>query len=205
MSWLVGQVWPWMLLAWVLGAVVTTVSMTTRVTVEKWVELPAEPADPPFVHASEPAPTAVVEQPTPQPASASPFPSLPGSPGQRPWEAEELWSRPARIAEPAGGAHRFRPHEPDEWSEAASSWRSWAEEAVNGTASEAPADGDTRAVGREPRPIGLVPAPEEDPFPYARPVEASGYSTPNLPALRDERPVDPSGPAGTAPHERRTA
>jgi hypothetical protein len=128
MSWLVTQLWPWMLLSAALGAVVTTALSTTRVTVERWVEVAETPA-PSVPSTPDPTPVVEVEEPAAPPEPASPFPALPGASEERPWEAEELWSKPARLA---GPGDRKRRTSPDEWSEAASSWRTWAEEAVTG-------------------------------------------------------------------------
>jgi hypothetical protein len=205
MSWLLAQVWVWMLAAGAAGAALTTWSMTTRVTVEKWVEERREPV----VGAPGPtSPVAPVAEEPPAPAAppadqdaaatapGSPFPVLPGAPEERPWEAEELWSRPARLAEPTG-KHRART---DEWSDAATNWRSWAEEATGRGPSAPPAvagDDDLFAADREAERLGLEagvfpvsleprepqPHPGDDPFPYARPVEAADYTPPYVPPV----------------------
>lgn len=154
MIWLVTQLWPWLLLAAGLGAAVTALAVLTRVPV------PAPAAgngdEPRAVEPWDEAPPA--EGPADEPTAAlrpmaSPFPVLAGhAPDDRPWEAEELWSRPARLA---AGTHRATTA--DEWSDAAQNWRGWAQEATG--AERAP---------ELPRP--------EDPFPYAGPVEAPGHA-----------------------------
>jgi hypothetical protein len=121
----------------------------------------------------------------------SPFPVAAGGPA--PWEEEELWSRPARVA--AGGQAR-RPK--DEWAEAAENWRSWADEATGrgfsgvGLSGEAldPVDRDLFAADREPT-GGLEEAPEEDdPFPYARPVEAPSRAEGTMDPMTAVDPTD---------------
>ncbi len=102
MIWLAGQVWPFLVAATLAGAFGTLVASVGTVRVERWVEPPVREAEP---HAGSP------EQPDAQPAGNpgasarpaeaaaepdSPFPALLGQPDVRPWEAEELWSRPAR-------------------------------------------------------------------------------------------------------------
>jgi hypothetical protein len=209
-SWLIGEVWPWMLLAAACGALTTVALMTTRVTVERWVELLVEPPTP--ADAVNAPGSTEDSGPTAAPvADTSPFPALPGAPDERPWEAEELWSRPARLTEPAGGRRR---EGADAWSEAAASWRTWAQEAASER--PVPADGDDglfeadREAERRGRGV-LVPAPDrgpaalrppldDDPFPYARPVEASEYTPPVFPvAGADGRPL-----GGRPAPERRT-
>jgi hypothetical protein len=200
-----------MLLAAACGALTTVALMTTRVTVERWVELPVEPPTP--ADGPSAAGTGSTDESgrTAAPvAETSPFPGLPGAPDERPWEAEELWSRPARLSEPAGGRRR---EGADAWSEAAASWRTWAQEAASER--PAPADGDAGLFEAdreaERRGLGvLVPAPDrgpaavrppldDDPFPYARPVEASEYTPPVFPLPG----ADGRSTGGPAP-ERRT-
>lgn len=170
MSWLIGQVWPLLVLAAALGAVCTAVLMTTRVKVERWVSAaPVERAFPVLGEVSAP------EAAKPQPAApavrpSSPFPPLAGhAPDERPWEAEELWSRPARLAVGSGQRRSSK----DEWTEAAANWRTWADEAAGRTFVDAEAavdDDDLFAADREAERLAVG----EDDFPFARPVEAAG-------------------------------
>ena len=131
MTWLLGQLWPFLLLSALLGAATVVVLGVRRESVEVWEDVPVAPPpaqpDVPEDATEEdaPAPTTVG---TPVPVDAddpsTPFP-VAAADGPAPWEAEELWSRPARLG--AGGEPR-RPK--DEWTEAAENWRSWADEAT---------------------------------------------------------------------------
>lgn len=102
MTWLIGELWPSLVLAAVLGAVATVLLMTTRVSVERWVREEAEPSVRPFPvlgGLAAPAEPEVTSATGVLAGPSSPFPPLAGhDPGDRPWEAEELWSRPARLA-----------------------------------------------------------------------------------------------------------
>lgn len=189
MSWLVSQLWPLLALAAALGAVCTALLMTTRVRVERWVrQEPVAPRPFPVLGAGAAASAPPVrEEALVVAAGSSPFPPLAGhGPDERPWEAEELWSRPARLAVGSGR----RRTSSDEWSKAAASWRSWADEATGRAYVDpgAPVDdddlfaADREAERREgqcavlPDRFGGTPSDEvaEDDFPYARPVEANG-------------------------------
>ncbi|QIK66104.1 hypothetical protein G7072_06880 [Nocardioides sp. HDW12B] len=215
MTWLLGQLWSFLLLSALLGAATVVVWSVRRESVEVWEDVPVAPpvvepeASDPADDEEQPTPTAVG---TPLPVDAddpsSPFP-VSTADGPAPWEAEELWSRPARLG--AGGEPR-RPK--DEWTEAAENWRSWADEATGRGYAAADdttssrdrdlfaADRDLFAADRDEEqpaaaagpatepsgydePVEVFPgmgAQEPDVFPYARPVEA--------PPSRDET-MDP--------------
>ncbi len=118
MTWLVTQVWPWMLLTALLGAVLTALATTTRVTTQRWVahdtaEERSDGADGLdltghvrfTVTGSSTGGTTHRGQPAREPLAGgvaggvggSPFPALPGHDASyRPWEQEELWSGPAK-------------------------------------------------------------------------------------------------------------
>jgi hypothetical protein len=135
MSWLVGQLWPWMLVSMALGSVLTTLLATRREKVERWVL--DEPADPAaqqvdVVDVIAAATTVPVAAPALRAASTSPFPEFRGeAAGPRPWEEEELWSRPVRRA----ATHAKGPTADEKWDDAADNWRTWAE-AATGQAAE---------------------------------------------------------------------
>lgn len=216
MIWLAGQLWPLLLASFLLGAATVVLWGQRRESREVWEDVPV-PVPPAAVEApgaaSEgdradgegAAPTADASTGVPVPIDAddpsSPFP-VAATGGASPWEADELWSRPARVG--AQGESR-RPK--DEWAEAAENWRSWADEATGRGFAGVPTgddpvsarDRDLFAADREvdaPRPAGaaggasrpsetgddepveVFPAhpadsgTEDDVFPYARPVEA---------------------------------
>ncbi len=132
MTWLLGQLWPILVLSALLGAATVVVWGVRRESVEVWEDVPVpppaarpDPSDAGSDEAAEPLPTTVG---TPLPVDAddpsTPFP-VSTADGPAPWEAEELWSRPARVG--AGGEPR---RSKDEWTEAAENWRSWADEAT---------------------------------------------------------------------------
>lgn len=134
MIWLAGQLWPLLVVSAVLGAACVALWGPRRVTVEEWQEVPVTPEPAAADEADDeepgttPGPAASTSVTAPLEVDAddptSPFPgAAPGRPA--PWEEEELWSRPARVG--ASGQVR-RPK--DEWTEAAESWRSWADEAA---------------------------------------------------------------------------
>lgn len=196
MTWLAVQLWPFLALAAVLGALVTVVLMTTRVSVERWERNDAQPAVRPFPVLADVAAAAAPQADAADrraARSSSPFPPLAGhDPDDRPWEAEELWSRPARLAVSAGQRRTSN----DEWSEAAENWRTWADEATGRAYVDTGAsatDDDLFAADREAERLGHARAPlfpgsprqvaadgfdggldDEDDFPFARPVEANG-------------------------------
>src|SRR5688572_17386094 len=102
MTWLVQEMWLWMALSGLAGAVLTGFFSTTEVKTERWVPTPA-PAEPEV----EVAPATVVAASASASASApveedevfpSPFPEFQATSGPRPWEEEELWTRPVRGA-----------------------------------------------------------------------------------------------------------
>ena len=53
----------------------------------------------------------------------------------RPWEEEELWSRPVRRA----ATHAKGPSAEEKWDDAADNWRNWAEAATGQAAERAAA------------------------------------------------------------------
>ena len=199
MIWLAGQIWPFLLLAALLGAGLVLALSTRKVTVERWV----------FVREAQPETTSDDEQDEPEQqekaekkpaaqeeAPASPFPVAAAVGEPAPWEQEELWSRPAKVV--SSGTSRGPK---DEWADAAQNWRSWADEAT-GKDQDAPED-----EGRDSEDDGWRPAqPSEadrdlfaadreaetsnDPFPHAKPVEAT---------FRYDEPVDTPLPRSDTP------
>lgn len=171
MIWLAGQLWPLLLASFLLGAATVVLWGQRRESREVWEDVPV-----PVPPAAVDAPSAGSEDDRPaaegaaQPAGApngvpvpidaddpsSPFP-VAASGGASPWEAEELWSRPARV-----GAHGESRRPKDEWTEAAENWRSWADEATGRGFGGAP-------VGDDP-----VSARDRDLFAADREVEAPG-------------------------------
>src|SRR5688500_12456591 len=130
MTWLVQEIWLWMVLSGLAGAVLTGFFSTTEVKTERWVPTPV-PAEPQVEEA--PAPVAVATGPVEEEAFSSPFPEFQATSGPRPWEEEELWTRPARAA-----ATPVAPTaDDDEWDAAADSWRSWAADPTATTLDEA--------------------------------------------------------------------
>lgn len=214
MIWLIGHLWPFMLLAAVLGAVLTTVFSTRTVTVERWVATPAaapdESEDPAEARLEEPAPSAAGAGTRTEPSSPFPVAVSAGEPA--PWEQEELWSRPAKLASPSAARGQV-----DEWDDAAQNWRSWADEASGKapTPTDVVADGDRAAGGPDrgaPRPSDRDlfaadrdlfaadrDAEQEDPFPHAAPVEAFRYDRPvDSPLPRSDEPFPFARPVEAA-------
>ena len=96
MTWLAGQVWPYLLVSTLAGVVLTVVMSTRTHKVERWVPVPVEDVEPLRERREDPEEAPHAADPGPEPSS--PFPPLLGQPDARPWEAEELWSRPVRQA-----------------------------------------------------------------------------------------------------------
>ena len=67
---------------------------------------------------------------------------LEGADALAPWEEEEAWSRPSKLAARSTVRRGAR----DEWDDAASNWRSWADEAAD----RVDADGDAESPAGEP-------------------------------------------------------
>ncbi len=127
MIWLALQLWPWLVLAALVGAATTYHFSIAKVRSERFVETPVEVPEQLTPAAKVEVDTAPPQSNEAQDASSdvefeSPFPVL-SSDDPAPWQEEELWSKPARVsAEP----NRSR----DEWSEAATNWRDWADAAA---------------------------------------------------------------------------
>lgn len=170
MIWLAGQLWPLLLGSFLLGAATVVLWGQRRETREVWedvpvpapaaVEAPGEGSEDERPDSEGAAPTAPAPTGVPVPIDAddptSPFP-VTATDGASTWEADELWSRPARVA--ARGESR-RPK--DEWADAAENWRSWADEATGRGFGGAP-------VGDDP-----VSARDRDLFAADREVEGPG-------------------------------
>ncbi|GAA1925707.1 hypothetical protein GCM10009815_20340 [Nocardioides marmoribigeumensis] len=173
MTWVAQELAPWLVLAFVLGVVAGAALSLTRVSVEKWVEVPLPPAPEPETAEEDTTPaTPVVETGT---APEEPvFPTLEDGA----WEQEEAWSRPVRPvrASTQSSAHK------DEWDDAAANWRTWADEAAGREASatdepeprEPLPGGDRRVAGAAPAPPSSPArssaepsSAEPDPFPTA--------------------------------------
>jgi hypothetical protein len=191
-TWLAAELWPYLVLSGVLGFVVTVLMSVRRLKVRRVVVPVAQVA----VVAAEEA--AAVPEPAPAPPEAvgvaaepvaSPFPVVPGL-GERPWEAEEEWSRPVRavpgrhvpvtsagVGSPNGGSSPE-----SDWDDAAASWRAWAEEATGRRQQPdhgEPSYGAPASVEpvESPFPPGAIDTPfryDDAPFPHAQPVEAPG-------------------------------
>lgn len=99
MTWLVQEIWLWMALAALAGALLTGFFSTTEIRTERWV-----PAPVPDESADEVLETAVTSQVSTdaveEKSFASPFPELQATSGLSPWEDEELWTRPTREVPP---------------------------------------------------------------------------------------------------------
>jgi hypothetical protein len=166
MTWLVQEIWLWMVLAAVAGAVLTGFFSTTEVKTERWVPTPVpEESEPEEAPAAAPVASGPAEEQ--DEVITSPFPEFQATSGPRPWEEEELWTRPVRgasaAAPPADAATDPETHtethtetevgEIDEWAEAANSWRGWAAEttAVETAAAEPDVEGAPEASGPHPR------------------------------------------------------
>jgi hypothetical protein len=145
MTWLVGQVWPYLVASGLAGALLTVVMSIRTIKVERPVEVPVEVPELLPVAADEPEQPSAVDGPA---VPASPFPGYRGQPDARPWEAEELWSRPvSNLATPAARVEEAPEPQVDEWERF-----------------EDPLP---------PLPGSPFPAlPAADDFPYATPVEA---------------------------------
>ena len=198
MIWLAGQVWPFLLLAAALGAVLVVALSTRRVTVERWVTAPVHervdeplPDVPAEVEATE-APAKPVVEP-----AASPFPTIAAAPDEpAPWEKEELWSRPVKPVSTASGRGPQ-----DEWADAAQNWRTWADEATGRAQEdeepETPTEPDAwrrREVSSQDHDLFAADRDAEthqDPFPHAEPLEASSF--------RYDQPVDTPLPRSQDP------
>lgn len=198
MIWLAGQLWPLLLGSFLLGAATVVLWGQRRETHEVWEDVPvpapaageAEAASRAGSAGSEDgspddedvAPTAAAATGVPVPIDAddpsSPFP-VAAVGGSSPWEAEELWSRPARVG--AQGESR-RPK--DEWAEAAENWRSWADEATGRGFGAAPVADDP--VSARDRDLFAADREVESPSPVGR---AAG-TTARPPETSDDEPVD---------------
>ena len=135
MMWLTQQMTMWLALAFALGFVTSLAVTVRRVTVQRWVEVPPEPvAAPVAAEDADGESTVVAEDPAETAEPPSPFPTLEGASEPAPWEQEELWSRPASrtaTASTEGTVRARSTKEPaDEWDEAATNWRTWADEAA---------------------------------------------------------------------------
>jgi hypothetical protein len=172
MTWLAGQVWPFLVLSGLAGAFLA-VAMSIRTTkVVHPVEVPVE--------VPELLPVAAARDQHSVPDGSAvpswPFPSYRGQPEARPWEAEELWSRPVRTpATPATRGTEEPVAQADVWDVAAGSWRDWAAAARAGSSEPAatPPPEETAHGSLPGLPGSPFPAlPPGDDFPYAEPVEA---------------------------------
>ncbi len=130
----------WIGLAFVVGLISGAVSSLKRVVVERWEEIPV--ANAPVTETevepqpSDPTADEVTEESESSVDLVSPFPVLEGSAVPTPWEQEEAWSRPSKVAERSTARRGAR----DNWDDAASNWRSWADEATNRPSEAADAD-----------------------------------------------------------------
>lgn len=148
MTWVAEQLWIWLVVSGVLGAAVTTWFSLGTTRRERWVTVPqdatlARDEEPLQVDAPDVAERLMAATHTAVPVGASagrraptlwdedtPLPEHPYPPyrgpgeDERPWENEELWSRPVRRAA------RVAAVAADEWDLAAESWRTWAEDAA---------------------------------------------------------------------------
>ncbi len=167
MTWVAQELTTWLFLAFALGVLAGVLLSLTRVTVEKWVEVPVEAAPEPDTATSE---TAEAEAPVdtgPEPEAEPVFPLLEGE--EAPWQHQEAWSRPATPVRSSHAGAR----ELDEWDDAAANWRTWADEATGRESQpEEPLPGGGRRVAggspvAEPPPAYEAPPVAEDPFPGA--------------------------------------
>ena len=109
MIWVAQELMVWLVLAFVLGLAAGVLLSVTRVTVERWVEVPVPPGAR-DEKAEEETETEVVEA---EPAVEQ-DPVFPTLEGEAPWQQEEAWSRPAtpvRTATRSSGPV-------DEWDDA---------------------------------------------------------------------------------------
>ncbi len=204
MIWLAQQLVVFLVLSGVVGFLLTALLLTTKASEERWVEVVAPPpapapTRPPARQTGEPpapGPAVPAASSAPDEPAISAFPDWSGS-GPVPWEQDE-WATSA-AAEPVPGPS---PQERDEWADAASNWRSWAddvagdEQDVTPVAREAPGAprefphaepveaGYTYAQPVESPSAGQARAEHDDPFPYAAPVEAVP-TTPTAPPGSD--------------------
>jgi hypothetical protein len=93
MTWLATQVWPFLLLSALAGAFLTVVMSIRTTKVERAVEVPVDVPELLPIAGEESEQPSVPDGPA---VAASPFPGYRGEPDARPWEADELWSRPVR-------------------------------------------------------------------------------------------------------------
>ena len=212
MIWLAGQLWPLLLTSFLLGAATVVVWGQRRESVEVWEVVPVAPpgsrddgpqgaADPDPDPASGATGAASVGAPVPIDADdpASPFP-VAATDGPAPWEADELWSRPARV-----GAQAEARRPKDEWAEAADNWRSWADEATGRGFGGAPSgndpvsarDRDLFAADREVEPPILGTGPADG---ATAPV-VDGPGTGDDAGSDDPLDVFPTGPDGAGRDE----
>ncbi len=127
MMWLAQHMVLWLGLSFVLGLVTSVAATVRRVNFDRWEEVPAEP-EAVAPEADETPDEETTEAPQTESVVQSPFPVLEGADDPAPWEQEEQWSRAARVSQRP--AAKREPS--DEWEEAASNWRTWAEEAAAG-------------------------------------------------------------------------
>src|SRR5688500_16571697 len=122
MTWLVQEIWLWMALAGLAGAVLTAFFSTTEIKSERWVPTPE--VEEPIADESAEVPAPVVRSGVEDQAVGSPFPDLQPVSAARPWAEEELWSRPLGTETTAAG---WTEPAADEWGTDADDWADdWA-------------------------------------------------------------------------------
>lgn len=208
--WLVEQLWLWMAVAAALGAALTVGMSVGAVKVERWGDIahpsPATPTGQSSGSGEEalagtPAETSTsaacsssehtAADASGQGITADPFPAYRGPEGERPWELEELWSRPARVVTSSADDPST-----DEWDLAAQEWRHLADErtgrssthrgehgtALLGAPAAATGAPDSASPGTPVVPSG---APAEAEAVVPRGVPAGGFGPGSMPALPD--------------------
>ena len=130
MMWLVHQVWLWMALSFLAGALLTGFFSTTEIDEERWVPLPdADEEKAP--KKGQPARAGASESAKPAPeVQESPFPQLEVASGSRSWDSEELWSRPLGPPEVDASVQDVAPALPTEPAEAVADVEAVVEEPV---------------------------------------------------------------------------
>lgn len=145
MMWLAQHMLLWLGVSFGLGLVTAVVATVRRVSVDRWEEVPVGPeVVAPATGEAEAAETS--EEPVPGSAAPeSPFPMLEGADDPAPWVQQEQWSRAAKLSDRTTGGRGPS----NEWEEAASNWRTWAEEAAGRDSVDSAHSGDSAGAAAD--------------------------------------------------------